>query len=198
VKYASMVAALVIAASAAWADSVPIRTVTANLYEAGVEGARSVGTVKLGTVVEILSEKPGWFKVKTPDGKTAWVRGNAVDTEKRTTGGTTGGTTGTRPPAGGGASAGAPANVAATGESGGEDLWSKMGGGGSTDKAYAAGKGFSEEVEQGYRKNHPNLEPYFEQVDRVLLGMDYNHPQALEQFRRQGYLGEFAGNAPGR
>lgn len=204
----AILAAVLLAAASIWADTAPIRTVSANLYEAGVEGSRRIGQLKQGDLVEILAESPGWIKVSTPQGQVGWVRANGVDLTQRT-GGTTNPVPGTaapaagspgtptRPPDGTGASsAGAPKTVAASGASGGEDVWSRMGGGGAKSKAYAAGKGFSEDVERGYRKNNPNLEAYYGQIDGVLLRMEYNRPVVLERFRRQGYLGEFAAAAP--
>jgi hypothetical protein len=183
--------------------------VNANLYEAGVEGSRRIGQLKQGDRVEVLAENPGWIKVRTAEGQVGWVRTNAVDLAQRTGGtaetvpgpdapaaGSTGGTPAGRPAGTGTASAGAPQTVAATGVSGGEDVWSKMGGGGAKSKAYAAGKGFSEDVERGYRRNNPNLEGQYAQIDGVLLRMEYNRPDVLERFRRQGYLGEFAAAAP--
>ncbi len=207
---------LILAAAGAWADVAPVRTRTGNVYDAAVEGSKVVATLAQGTIVEILTEQPGWIKVRMSDGRTGFVRSSTLDASKRAAGslggagtGTTGtgettktpggtGTTagtGTRPPAGTGASsAGAPKSVQSTGVSGKEDMWSKLGGGGSQDQAAAAGKGFNEEVERSYRKNNPNLEAYYRLIDEEILNLDFNRPGALEQFRRQGYLGEYATN----
>ena len=100
--------------------------------------------------------------------------------------------TGTRPPATGGASAGAPKAVTASSDAGKADFASKVIGKGSEDQAAAAGKGFSEEVERGYRNQHPDLEPYYAQIDGQLMKMNFNRAEVLEKFRRQGSLGEFA------
>lgn len=209
----AVAAFLLLTAAGAWADTAPVRTRTGNVYDAAVEGSKVIVTLPQGTWLEILSEKPGWAKVRLADGRTGWVRSSTLDPAQRRpgsldgtggTGGTDGaGTTGsgtpsattTRPPAGGGASsAGAPKSVQSTGESGGQDFWSKMGGGGSQDQAAAAGKGFNEEIERNYRQSNPNLEPCYRLIDERILQLDYNRPAVLEKFRRQGSLGEFARN----
>lgn len=206
------------AAAGAGADLVPVRTRSANLYEAAVDGSRSLQTYPSGTKLEILSEQPGWVKVRTQDGKVGYMRTNSLDLLNRQPGsfggtpaaggtgttnpGTTGtgstGTGSTTTPAGAGtgtASAGAPKAVTANGQSGGSNLWDKLGGGGSTTQASAAGKGFSEEVERNYREKNPDLEPYYAQIDQELLTLNYNRGDVLERFRRQGFLGEFAAQA---
>lgn len=190
---------LVGAAGTAYADLVPVKPNQGNLYEAGIDGSKLLKSYPKGTWLEILAEQAGWIKVRTPDGTVGYVRVNTVDNTQRkpgtlgdaTTTPTPAGTD-TRPPSGGGASAGAPKAVTASSDAGKADFASKVLGKGSADQSAAAGKGFSEEVERGYRNQHPDLEPLYAQIDHELLTMNFNHPEVLEKFRRQGSLGEFA------
>jgi uncharacterized protein YgiM (DUF1202 family) len=56
-----------------------VRWKTVNLREAP-EGT-IVSQVPKGTRLEVLSTKPGWLQVKTPDGRAGWLADRAVDRE---------------------------------------------------------------------------------------------------------------------
>ena len=70
--------------------------------------------------------------------------------------------------------------------------WSRvMGQPDSARDTYAAGKGFSPEVEEQYKKD-TKLD--YGPVDRMIAKPSYPHPlDQLKKFREEGGLGEFAG-----
>jgi hypothetical protein len=61
----------------------------------------------------------------------------------------------------------------------------------TAEEVTLAGKGFTKEVEDQYRSDHPSQN--FAAVDEILRQQPSE--KELEQFRRQGKLGEFGGEA---
>src|SRR5450759_38829 len=62
---------------ACWASEIVNRPV-ANLYASPAENVELVSQAIYGTAVEIVEEKTGWVRVRTPDAYIGWMRREAL------------------------------------------------------------------------------------------------------------------------